>query len=278
MKLINKSKSFGGYQEVYSHISEQLNCEMKFAIYLPEQGKTRKLPLLWYLSGLTCTHANVMEKGEYRKLASELDMIIICPDTSPRGNEVPDEPDNWQFGSGAGFYLDATEQPYCKHYNMYSYITEELQAMIIERFPADRFKQGITGHSMGGHGALTIALRNPEIFKSCSAIAPISQPTTAPWSHEAFKKYLGPDMQKWRNYDATCLLDDGHKFPRFLVDQGTNDEFLEIGLKPKLLEEACQRNKVELELRYHEGYDHSYYFISTVLGYHLNWHKKYLKK
>lgn len=277
MKRINKYKAFGGSQEVYCHFSKQLKCEMNFAIYIPEQAKTKKLPALWYLSGLTCTHANVMEKGEYRKIASELGMIIICPDTSPRGEEVPDEPENWQFGSGAGFYLDATEKPYSDNYKMYSYISKELQSVALESFPIDASRQGVTGHSMGGHGALTIALKNPKLFKSCSAIAPITQPTTAPWSSEAYKKYLGDDKKKWREYDATCLLDDGYKFPRFLVDQGTNDEFLEIGLKPELLKKACQRNQIRLELRYHEGYDHSYFFISSVLGDHLRWHNEYLK-
>ena len=218
-----------------------------------------------------------MEKGEYRKVAAELGMIIICPDTSPRGEGVPDEPENWQFGSGAGFYLDATEKPYSNNYKMYSYISKELQSVALESFPIDASRQGLTGHSMGGHGALTIALKNPKLYKSCSAIAPITQPTTAPWSLQAYKKYLGDDKKKWREYDATCLLDDGYKFPKFLVDQGTNDEFLDIGLKPELLKEACQRNQIELELRYHEGYDHSYYFISSVLGDHLRWHNKYLK-
>ena len=277
MKRINKSKAFGGSQEVFCHFSKQLKCEMTFAIYIPEQAKTKKLPALWYLSGLTCTHANVMEKGEYRKVAAELGMIIICPDTSPRGEGVPDEPENWQFGSGAGFYLDATEKPYSNNYKMYSYISKELQSVAIESFPIDASRQGLTGHSMGGHGALTIALKNPKLYKSCSAIAPITQPTTAPWSLQAYKKYLGDDKKKWREYDATCLLDDGYKFPKFLVDQGTNDEFLDIGLKPELLKEACQRNQIEIELRYHEGYDHSYYFISSVLGDHLRWHNKYLK-
>ena len=277
MKRINKSKAFGGSQEVFCHFSKQLKCEMNFAIYIPEQAKNKKLPALWYLSGLTCTHANVMEKGEYRKVAAELGMIIICPDTSPRGAGVPDEPDNWQFGSGAGFYLDATEKPYSNNYKMYSYISKELQSVALDSFPIDASRQGVTGHSMGGHGALTIALKNPKLFKSCSAIAPITQPTTAPWSSQAYKKYLGDDKKKWREYDATCLLDDGYKFPKFLVDQGTDDEFLEIGLKPELLKEACYRNQIELELRYHEGYDHSYYFISSVLGDHLRWHDKYLK-
>ena len=245
MKRINKSKAFGGSQEVFCHFSKQLKCEMNFAIYIPEQAKNKKLPTLWYLSGLTCTHANVMEKGEYRKVAAELGMIIICPDTSPRGAGVPDEPENWQFGSGAGFYLDATEKPYSNNYKMYSYISKELQSVVLDSFPIDASRQGVTGHSMGGHGALTIALKNPTLFKSCSAIAPITQPTTAPWSLQAYKKYLGDDKKKWREYDATCLLDDGYKFPKFLVDQGTDDEFLEIGLKPELLKDACQRNQIE---------------------------------
>lgn len=276
MELISRNRSYDGFQEVYCHFSAQLNCKMNFAIYLPDLPSHEKLPTLWYLSGLTCTHSNVMEKGEYRKTASELKMIIVCPDTSPRGKGVPDEPDNWQFGSGAGFYLDATEKPYNINYNMYSYITNELQSKILNSFPIDSLRQGIMGHSMGGHGALVMALRNPKLFKSCSAIAPICQPSTAPWSSEAFKRYLGPDTQNWRLYDTTCLLDDGYKFPRFLVDQGSEDEFLKTGLKPEVLKEACKRNQVDLELTYHDGYDHSYYFISTILGNHLRWHKKYL--
>ena len=197
---------------------------------------------------------------------------MVCPDTSPRGENVPDEKDNWQFGSGAGFYLDATEAPYAKNYHMYSYITQELPALIAANFPADMEKQGIFGHSMGGHGAITIALKNPGRYRSCTAFAPIAQPSTAGWSRPALEKYLGTDEAGWRAYDATLLISDGHSFPELLVDQGTADTFLEEGLRPQLLEKACRDAGMELTLRMQDGYDHSYNFISTFMDDHLRWH------
>lgn len=272
METISKAKAFGGTQGVYRHKSEACQCDMTFALFLPPQAEQGPVPVLWYLSGLTCTHQNVMDKGEYRRLAAELGIAILCPDTSPRGDDVPDEPDNWQFGKGAGFYLDATEAPFAKNYKMYSYITEELTKLVAQEFPLDMSRQAITGHSMGGHGAITIALKNPERFKSVSAFAPIAQPSTAGWSKPAFEKYLGNDQSAWRAYDTTALIEDGHRIENLLVDQGTSDGFLDDGLRPWLLQEACTKAGIPLTLNMQEGYDHSYYFISTFMDEHLRWH------
>jgi S-formylglutathione hydrolase len=244
---------------------------MTFAVFMPPDSDG-PVPVLWYLSGLTCSHANVMEKGEYRRLAAELGIAIICPDTSPRGDDVPDEADNWQFGSGASFYLDATQSPYARHYQMYSYILGELSELVAANFAVDMSRQGIFGHSMGGHGALIMALKNPERFKSCSAFAPIVNPMTADWSSTAFGKYLGDDTAGWRAYDAVALIEDGHEFSDLLVDQGEADSFLDNGLRPWLLDAACQKADIELTLRMQAGYDHSYFFISTFMDDHLRWH------
>jgi S-formylglutathione hydrolase len=219
-----------------------------------------------------------MDKGEYRRLAAELGLIIVCPDTSPRGADVPDEKDNWQFGAGAGFYLDATEAPFADNYRMYSYINSELPELIAREFPVDMERQAIFGHSMGGHGALTIALKNPQRFKSCSAFAPIAQPSTAGWSKPAFEKYLGADEASWRAYDATSLIEDGYRFAEFLVDQGDADGFLDDGLRPWLLQDACAKAGIPLTLRMQPGYDHSYFFISTFMDDHLRWHAERLAR
>ena len=276
MKIISQNTAFDGMQGVYQHDSEACNTEMTFAVFVPPKAVKEPCPVLWYLSGLTCTHANVMEKGEYRRLASELGLIIVCPDTSPRGNDVADELTNWQMGKGAGFYLDATEEPWAEHYKMYTYITEELPALVGEHFRIDRDRQGIFGHSMGGHGAMTIALKHPDRYKSCSAFAPIVQPSTADWSAPALEKYLGADKTAWRQYDACALVEDGARFPEFLIDQGTADSFLETGLRPWLFEEAIKGTDIGLKLRMHERYDHSYYFISTFMDDHLRWHAERL--
>lgn len=272
MKIISQSTAFGGMQGVFAHQSEECQCEMTFAVFVPPQAVTEKRPVLWYLSGLTCSHANVMEKGEYRRMAAELGLIIVCPDTSPRGNDVPDELTNWQMGKGAGFYLDATEEPWNENFRMYSYITKELPALIAEQFRADMDRQGIFGHSMGGHGAMTIALKNPETYKSCSAFAPIVEPSTADWSQPAFEKYLGTDTAKWRAYDACALVADGARFPEFLIDQGLADGFLETGLRPERFEKAVEGTGITLNLRRHPRYDHSYFFISTFMDDHLRYH------
>ncbi|WP_029006553.1 S-formylglutathione hydrolase [Azorhizobium doebereinerae] len=277
MQTVSKAKSHGGIQGVYRHTSRSTGTEMTFAVFVPPQAASGPLPVLWYLSGLTCTHANVMEKGEYRAAAAAHGVIIVCPDTSPRGEGVPDEPDNWQFGSGAGFYVDATQAPYAANYRMASYVRDELPELIAAHFPADLSRQGIFGHSMGGHGALTLALKNPGRFKSCSAFAPIVQPSTADWSRPALEKYLGADPAAWRAYDATALIADGARFPEFLVDQGTADPFLETGLRPGLLADACADAGIPLTLHMREGYDHSYFFISTFMPDHVAWHAERLK-
>ncbi|CAN7301814.1 S-formylglutathione hydrolase [Rhizobium sp. LjRoot258] len=276
MNIISQTTAFGGMQGVFTHESEACKCDMTFAVFVPPKAIKEPCPVVWYLSGLTCTHANVMEKGEYRRMAAELGLIIICPDTSPRGNDVPDELTNWQMGKGAGFYLDATEEPWSEKYQMYTYITEELPAHVSQHFRMDMSRQGIFGHSMGGHGAMTIALKNPDRFKSCSAFAPIAEPSTADWSAPAFEKYLGPDPAAWRKYDACALVADGARFPEFLIDQGKADGFLENGLRPWLFEEAVKDTDIKLTLRMHERYDHSYYFISTFMDDHLKWHAERL--
>lgn len=276
MKTLSTSLSHGGVQGVYSHASETCACDMTFAVFVPQQAAQGPLPVLWYLSGLTCTHQNAMDKGEYRQLAAELGLIVVCPDTSPRGEAVPDEKDNWQFGAGAGFYVDATEAPYARNYRMYSYVTQELPALIAREFPADMERQGIFGHSMGGHGALTIALKHPDRFRSASAFAPMVQPSTAGWSKPAFQKYLGEDETAWRAYDACALVEDGARFPEFLIDQGNADGFLDEGLRPWLFEDACRAAGIPLSLNMREGYDHSYFFISTFMDDHLRWHAQRL--
>lgn len=271
METISQARAHGGVQGVYRHEAETTGCPMTFAVFVPPQAASGPVPVLWYLSGLTCTHANVMDKGEYRAAAARHGVIVVAPDTSPRGDGIPDEAGNWQFGSGAGFYVDATQAPYDRNYRMWSYVTEELPALVAKNFPADMSRQGIFGHSMGGHGALTIALRNPDRFKSCSAFAPIVQPSTAGWSKPAFEKYLGTDPAAWRAYDATALIADGHRFPEILVDQGSADSFLQDGLRPRLLEEACGKAGIALTLNMREGYDHSYLFISSFMSDHIAW-------
>ena len=277
LETVSTAKAHGGIQGVYRHLSTETKTPMTFAVFVPPHGENEKLPVLWYLSGLTCTHANCMDKGEYRQLAAELGLIVVLPDTSPRGEDVADEKDNWQFGSGAGFYVDATQAPYADHYRMYSYVTQELPAIIAAHFPADMSRQGITGHSMGGHGALTIALNNPETYKSASAFAPIVNPSVAGWSKPAFEKYLGTDEAAWRRYDAVALIEDGKRFPELLVDQGTADSFLATGLMPERLVDAAKKAGQPLVLNMRDGYDHSYYFISTFMDDHLRWHGERLK-
>ncbi len=276
METLSIAKSFEGTQGVYRHRSDACQCDMTFAVFLPPQAKNGPVPLLWYLSGLTCTHQNVMDKGEYRRIAAELGIAIICPDTSPRGENVPDEKDNWQFGSGAGFYLDATEEPWSTNYRMATYIAEELPELVAANFPVDMKRQSIFGHSMGGHGAITLALKNPGRFKSVSAFAPIARPIVAGWSRPAFEKYLGKDEAAWRAYDSVALIEDGHRLPELLVDQGKADGFLDDGLRPWLLEEACEKAGIPLTLNMRDGYDHSYFFISTFMADHIAWHAQRL--
>ncbi|WP_443216423.1 S-formylglutathione hydrolase [Sphingorhabdus sp. Alg231-15] len=275
LKAISENRAFGGVQGVYSHASAETKTDMTFAVFVPEHEDGAKLAVLWYLSGLTCTHANVMDKGEYRRLANELGLMIICPDTSPRGEAVPDD-DAYDMGQGAGFYVDATEEPWANNFRMRSYIERELPALVAEEFPADMQRQAIFGHSMGGHGALTIALRNPDCFKSVSAFAPIVSPLNCPWGHKALGGYLGADQTAWRDYDACALIEDGARVADILVDQGTTDQFLEEQLKPNLLVAACERAAIPLTLNMREGYDHSYFTISTFMDDHLRWHAERL--
>lgn len=274
METKSIARSHGGVQGVFAHQSEQCRCLMTFAVFVPPHRPGAKLPVLWYLSGLTCTHANVMEKGEYRKAAAEHSVIVICPDTSPRGEGVADVADNWKLGCGASFYVDATQAPWSAHYRMYSYIRDELPGVVATHFPADMSRQSIFGHSMGGHGALVLALRNPERYRSCSAFSPIVHPMTAEWSRPALQAYLGNDEATWRAYDAVALIEDGARYPELLVDQGSADQFLSDGLRPQLLDAACRQGGIKLDLRMQEGYDHSYFFISTFMADHIAWHAK----
>lgn len=277
LETLSTNRSHSGTQGVYRHASDSTGTDMSFAVYVPDHAEGAKLPVLWYLSGLTCTHANVMEKGEYRAACVEAGIIFVAPDTSPRGDGVPDDPDEaWDFGLGAGFYVDATEEPWAEHYQMRTYIESELPALIAENFPVDMKRQAISGHSMGGHGALTIALRNAGRFRSVSAFAPIVSPLACPWGDKALGGYLGTDRTAWRDYDACALITDGARLPALLVDQGGDDGFLTEQLKPELLETVCEASGQPLTLRMQPGYDHSYYFISTFMAEHVAWHAERL--
>lgn len=277
IETLSTNKAHGGTQGVYRHASATTGTPMTFSVFVPEHPEGAKLPVLWYLSGLTCTHANVTEKGEYRQACAEHGVIFIAPDTSPRGDDVPDD-DAYDFGKGAGFYVDATEEPWAANYRMRSYIEDELPALILREFPqADLSRQGITGHSMGGHGALTIGLRNPDRFKSVSAFAPICAPLHCPWGEKALTGYIGGNREDWRGYDACAMIEDGLKLPELLIDQGDADQFLAEQLKPELLARACKDAGIDLTLRMQQGYDHSYYFISTFLPEHVGWHAQRLK-
>lgn len=279
LDTLSVTRAHGGTQHVVKHLSRATGTEMTFSIYLPPQAHEEgaNLPLVWFLSGLTCTHANVTEKGEYRRACAELGLIFVAPDTSPRGEKVPDDP-AYDFGHGAGFYVDASEEPFSTHYRMYSYIVDELPDLIAKHFPLDMERQGITGHSMGGHGALTIALRNPDRFRSVSAFAPIVAPSQVPWGEKALGGYLGDDRAAWRRHDAVALIEDGARVKELLIDQGDADSFLEKELRPELLASACIKAGIDCTLRMQPGYDHSYYFISTFMENHLRWHKERLSR
>ena len=278
MEIVSESRSHGGRQLVVKHASVATGTDMTFSIFLPPQAEQGgKLPVVWYLSGLTCTHVNVTEKGEYRAACAEHGLVFVAPDTSPRGEGVPDA-DGYDFGIGAGFYVDATEEPWSGHYKMWTYVTEELPALIAAKFPIDEARQAITGHSMGGHGALTVALTHPGRFRSVSAFAPIVAPSQVPWGQKALAGYLGDDRAAWRKHDAVALIEGGASVDEILVDVGDADPFIEKELRPGLLERACADAGIPLTLRIQPGYDHSYYFISTFMADHLRWHAERLNR
>jgi S-formylglutathione hydrolase len=270
LQTVSLNRSHGGTQGVYRHASRETRTDMTFSVYVPDHREGTKLAVVWYLSGLTCTHANVTEKGEFRAACAEHGLIFAAPDTSPRGEGVPGDPANaYDFGLGAGFYVDATEAPFARNYRMWSYVTEELPQLVAKHFPVDARRQSIMGHSMGGHGALTVALRHADRYRAASAFSPIVAPSQVPWGVKALGGYLGNDKD--------ALIEDGAKFPEFLVDQGDADQFLTEQLRPELLQAACEKAGIPLTLRRQAGYDHSYYFISTFMADHLRWHAQRLK-
>lgn len=279
LTLRNQSACFGGTVGYYTHVSKACECPMNFSVFVPPQAKAASVPVLYYLSGLTCTEENFTVKAGAQHYAAEYGLMLVAPDTSPRGKDIPDEPDSWDFGSGAGFYVNATEAPWNLHYRMYSYVVEELPQVIAQNFPVDTAHQGIFGHSMGGHGALVCGLRNPEQFKSISAFAPIAAPCQCPWGQKAFSGYLGADATTWQQYDASCLV-LGHAQPDrpILIDQGTADTFLaHKQLLPEVFETACKQAGQPLTLRFQEGYDHSYFFIASFMADHIAHHAALLK-
>ena len=272
MEIVSEQRCFGGVQGVYRHHSQCTKTPMQFSVYLPSAAAKGNCPALWFLSGLTCTEENFTIKAGAQKYAAQSGMILIVPDTSPRGADIEGEDESYDFGTGAGFYLDATQSPWSRNYHMYSYITQELQDFVSEYFPVDRTRQGITGHSMGGHGALTIGLKNPNVYRSISAFAPICAPTKCPWGQKALRGYLGDDDSAWAQYDAVELIRKGFRSSEILVDQGEADNFMQEQLKPELLSSACVETGQVLQLRMQPGYDHSYYFIASFIEDHITFH------
>lgn len=276
IETVSETGCCGGKIGFYRHASASNHCDMQFSVFVPPQAAHGKVPVLTFLSGLTCTEENFMVKSGAQRVAADLGLMLVSPDTSPRGDEVPDDPDDdYDFGLAAGFYLNATQEPWSRHYRMYDYVTQELQQIIFEHFPGDVQRQGLTGHSMGGHGALTIGLRNPDIYKSLSAFAPICTTLHSPWGRKALGYYLGDDQSTWHDYDACEVarnVANASSFGKILVDQGAADAYLVEQLKPELLQAACNASGLSLELRMHEGYDHGYYFISTFIEDHLRHH------
>jgi S-formylglutathione hydrolase len=273
LNVVSQSNCFGGTQLVYQHNSSETCTSMRFSAYVPPQAVRSKVPVVWFLSGLTCTEETFTVKAGAQRVASELGLILVAPDTSPRGEGVPDDPEKaWDFGLSAGFYVDAVREPWAKNYRMRSYIERELPAVVGAHLPADMKRQGISGHSMGGHGAITIALRNPGRFRSVSAFAPIASPTNCPWGEKALLNFLSTDRSLWWEYDSCSLIERGARLPDLLVDQGTADPFIEGQLKPLLLEEACAKAGQPLTLRRQAGYDHSYFFVASFIEDHLRWH------
>ncbi len=278
LNLRKQHTCFGGTVGYYSHPSRECRCDMAFAVYVPPQAQSGPVPVLYYLSGLTCTEDNFTVKAGAQRYAAEHGLMLVAPDTSPRGADVPDDPDAWDFGMGAGFYLDATEPPWSQHYRMYSYVVSELPQLIAEHFAVQPDRQGIFGHSMGGHGALVCGLRHPEVFKSISAFAPIAAPSQCPWGQKAFTGYLGADPSAWAAYDATVLVKDhGRRDRPILIDQGTADSFLaQQQLRPDLFEAACQQVGQPLTLRMQPQYDHSYFFMASFMADHIRHHASML--
>ena len=279
LEIVSSNKSFGGWHKRYRHRSSSLNCDMVFAVYLPPQAEQgAKLPVLYWLSGLTCTDENFMQKAGAQRIAAELGLVLVAPDTSPRGEQVPGDPEGaWDFGHGAGFYLNASEQPWARHYRMHDYVVQELPALIEAHFPVSALR-GISGHSMGGHGALVCALRNPGRYRSVSAFAPIAHPTDCPWGEKAFGRYLGADRSRWREWDACLLLADAAERLPLLVDQGDADAFLAEQLRPEALRHAAEAAGHPLTLRLQPGYDHSYYFVASFIEDHLRHHAAALRQ
>jgi len=275
MERIEHRACFGGWQDVYRHESKVLGCAMNLAVYLPPQAERERLPVLYWLSGLTCTEQNFIAKAGAQRYAAEHGVIVVAPDTSPRGEGVADDP-AYDLGQGAGFYVNATRAPWSAHYRMYDYVLEELPALVEASFPASGAR-GISGHSMGGHGALVVALRNPGRYRSVSAFAPIVAPAQVPWGEKAFAAYLGEDRAAWQAYDATALVAAARERLPLLVEQGEADEFLATQLRPELLREACAQAGHPLQLRLRPGYDHSYYFVASFIGEHLAWHARALR-
>jgi S-formylglutathione hydrolase len=279
LNLISENRSFGGTVGFYSHDSDTCNGMMKFAVYQPPQAQSQAVPVLYFLSGLTCTEENFMAKAGAQQFAAKYGLMLVVPDTSPRDAGIAGEDADWDFGTGAGFYVDATVEPWASHYGMYSYVVQELPALIAEHFPVQSGRQGIFGHSMGGHGALVCALRNPEQYQSVSALAPIAAPMRCPWGQKAFTNYLGTDKEQWRAYDASELVLTANYNRPILIDQGTADPFLEKQqLLPEVFEEACKKAGQPLTLRFQEGYNHSYYFIATFIEDHIRHHAAALCK
>ena len=274
-ELLSEHACFGGTQRFYQHNSREIGLPMRFSVFLPEQARAGKVPALFYLAGLTCTEETFMIKAGAQRVAAEQGLILITPDTSPRGAGIAGESDSWDFGLAAGFYVDATEAPWNSHYRMYSYVLELYQTAILE-LPVDAARIGIFGHSMGGHGALVLALRNPGLFRSVSAFAPICAPTQCPWGTNAFSRYLGSNKEEWLQYDASALMANRRTpFPNgILIDQGLTDKFLQDQLFPEAFEQACKKAQQPLDLRRHAGYDHGYYFISTFVENHIRFHSR----
>lgn len=277
LETISRNKCFGGMQGVYRHEAKETGCPMRFAVFLPPQADSRPVPVLYWLSGLGCTEENFVIKAGAQRVAAELGLALVVPDTSPRGVRFPGDDASYDFGLGAGFYLDATEAPWSANYRMYSYVSQELPALVAEHFPVDTKRCGIFGHSMGGHGALTIAFKHPARFGSLSALAPIASPMRCPWGEKALAGYLGADRDRWRAYDSTVLVEEhGWEGPEILVDQGSDDPFKQSQLHPELLVVACARAGVRLNLRQQEGYDHSYFFVASFIADHLHFHARNL--